>query len=184
MPDRAPTPPDPGHSSPTDEIAALCPNCGLCCNGVLFADVGLRRGDDASGLARLGFDLERRGRRTCFDQPCHAFDGTHCRVYEHRPGRCRGFECELLRKTSAGEMPASAALQVIRATRERATRVVSLLRALGNADEARPLVRRYADVMGQPTDLAQVSAARNRGALLREMGVLMETAHREFLDAD
>jgi len=38
---------------PTDAISQLCPNCGLCCNGVLFADVELRAGDDAGRLAEL-----------------------------------------------------------------------------------------------------------------------------------
>ncbi len=31
----------------------LCPDCGLCCNGVLFADVELRAGDDAGRLKQL-----------------------------------------------------------------------------------------------------------------------------------
>jgi hypothetical protein len=33
------------------ELAAdgqLCLTCGLCCNGVIFANVGLRPGDDAA----------------------------------------------------------------------------------------------------------------------------------------
>ena len=32
-------------------IEQLCPNCGLCCDSTLFADVELRAGDDARRLA-------------------------------------------------------------------------------------------------------------------------------------
>ncbi len=46
---------------PTDAVSQLCPNCGLCCNGVLFADVELRKGDDAKRLMKLGLSLERKG---------------------------------------------------------------------------------------------------------------------------
>ncbi|MEI2724527.1 MAG: hypothetical protein V9H26_13620 [Verrucomicrobiota bacterium] len=49
-----------------DAIVRLCPACGLCCNGVLFGDVELQRGDDAKQLAELGVDLFRKGRKTAF----------------------------------------------------------------------------------------------------------------------
>src|SRR5208283_6243064 len=41
----------------TGAVSQLCPNCGLCCNGVLFADVELRKGDDAQRQAQLGLRL-------------------------------------------------------------------------------------------------------------------------------
>ena len=44
--------------SPNNSVEKLCPNCGLCCNGVLFADVELRVGDDAKRLQKLGLTLE------------------------------------------------------------------------------------------------------------------------------
>ena len=42
-------------------IEQLCPNCGLCCDSTLFADVELRTGDDAKRLKRLGLTLEKKG---------------------------------------------------------------------------------------------------------------------------
>src|ERR1035441_3049702 len=50
------------NTSP-DSVAQLCPKCGLCCNGVLFADVELRKGDDVQRLAELGLSLEKKGRQ-------------------------------------------------------------------------------------------------------------------------
>ena len=49
-------------------IEQLCPNCGLCCDSTLFADVELRAGDDAKQLKKLGLTLEKKGRgswRSC-----------------------------------------------------------------------------------------------------------------------
>ena len=62
--------------SPADFVSQLCPKCGLCCNGVLFADVELRKGDDAQRLAELGLSLEKKGRQQAFAQPCACFDGS------------------------------------------------------------------------------------------------------------
>ena len=50
----------------TNFVSQLCPKCGLCCNGVLFADVELRKGDDAERLAELGLLLEKKGRKQGF----------------------------------------------------------------------------------------------------------------------
>ena len=43
-------------------IDQLCPNCGLCCDSTLFADVELRAGDDAKRLQKLGLTLAKKGR--------------------------------------------------------------------------------------------------------------------------
>src|ERR1017187_2031103 len=97
----------------TDAISQLCPNCGLCCNGVLFADVELRKGDDAQRLAEFGLSLEKKGRQQAFAQPCACFDGKLCRIYGERPKRCRTFECGLLKRVQTGDLGADAALQTI-----------------------------------------------------------------------
>ena len=62
-------------------IDQLCIKCGLCCNGVLFADVELRKGDKAEQLAELGLSLKEKGQRRAFVQPCACFDGKLCRIY-------------------------------------------------------------------------------------------------------
>ena len=70
-------------------IAQLCPSCGMCCNGLLFADVKVQPSEDLKKLAALGLRLERLGNKTRLMQPCPAFDGKLCRVYENRPSCCR-----------------------------------------------------------------------------------------------
>ena len=82
---------------------ALCTQCGLCCDGSLFADVELSGPAEATRVELLGLDVEEDGDdRPLLVQPCTALDGTRCSVYEHRPECCRTFECKLLQETARG----------------------------------------------------------------------------------
>jgi hypothetical protein len=127
-------------------IEALCPACGLCCNGVIFANVGLQPGDDIAQLSMAGLPITTPRsalRPPHMAQPCAAFDGCHCRVYADRPRYCREFECVLLKSVKAGRTESAAALRIIRTARERADKVCRLLRALGDTDEQLPLSVRF-----------------------------------------
>ncbi|MEO5802952.1 MAG: YkgJ family cysteine cluster protein [Verrucomicrobiota bacterium] len=126
----------------------LCLTCGLCCNGVIFADVQLQRGDHAERFKALGLPLARL-RKTDetshwkFPQPCAAFDGCHCRIYADRPKYCRAFDCALLKSVNAGEVEVPAALRTIEKARGRAEKVKQLLRKLGDKDEHIALILRF-----------------------------------------
>lgn len=130
-------------------VAQLCPNCALCCDGVLFKDVELQPGDGAKRLASLGLPVSKirtrpsPSRKQKFPQPCAALDVCDCRIYADRPARCRQFECALLKSVSGGEIEPAAALQVIRHARQRAEKLRALLRETGDADETRPLSLRF-----------------------------------------
>ena len=134
----------------TSETVAtrLCLHCGLCCNGVLFRDVELQRGDDAAGLAAAGLPLRavRRGGGTITrsPQPCAMLCADNrCHVYAARPVRCREFECALFKAVAGGEATIDAALKTIRQAHVRAEKVRRLLRLSGDEDENRPLARRF-----------------------------------------
>lgn len=142
-------------------IEQLCPACGLCCNGVIFADVQLQPGDNAEKMKSLGLPpttsqpASRRQLRSSrrqeahssaiakFPQPCAAFDGCRCGIYPDRPKYCRKFECALLKEVDAGRVDSSAALRTIRTARQRAERVRQLLRELGDMDEQLALSKRF-----------------------------------------
>ncbi len=136
----------------------LCLACGMCCNGVLFADVKLQPGDDPGALRSLGLLLTesraespghtapRRSRGAKgfgFSQPCAALEGCRCRIYPDRPKHCRQFECLLLKSFRIGKTERAVAFQIIRTARERAERVRRLLRELGDTEESLPLSRRF-----------------------------------------
>ncbi len=164
-----------------DAIARLCPACGLCCNGVLFGDVELRRGDDAKRLDSLGVDLFRKGRKTAFTQPCACFDGKLCGIYADRPRQCRAFECGLLKRVSAGKLTTGAALKTIAEARRGAEAVLKLVRELGNTAEAKPLNQRYAEVAAQPIDMSASEAeVERRGELMMAVAKLGQFLERHF----
>ena len=163
-------------------VSELCPSCGLCCNGVLFGDVELRRGDNAKHLAELGMELSRKGRKECFNQPCTCFDGKWCQIYPERPQRCRRFECKLLKQVQAGEVAVPTALKSITEARRQAEAVRKLVRELGHVDERVPLNRRYAAAVAEPIDLAAGDQrVEQRSELMLGVYRLTQILRRNFL---
>jgi uncharacterized protein len=181
-------------------VDQLCPNCGLCCDGTLFADVELRAGDDAKRLKKLGLSLKKKKedenekeeeddyvvkkgqRKIAFTQPCGCFDGILCKIYADRPKRCRLFECGLLKKVATGEMKAGAALEKISAAKGLATKVRRLLDSFGQSGNGAALSERYAQAMGEPVDLSdETGGAERHGKLMRAFDDLMRVLQRDFL---
>jgi uncharacterized protein len=132
--------------SETFDPGKLCLSCGLCCNGVIFADVKLEPEDSAERLRALGLPVGAPRSATStprFTQPCAALEGCRCRVYADRPKYCRQFECVLFRSVAAGRTQPAEALRIIGTARERAEKVRRLLRALGDPDERVALSVRF-----------------------------------------
>ena len=169
-------------NSPVNGIDQLCPNCGLCCNGVLFADVELRAGDDAGRLTELGLSLAKKGSKLAFAQPCACFDGKLCGIYANRPKRCRTFECGLLKRVQDGGLDTDAALKIIVRTKRQAEKVRVLLRQLGQIDERLAMTKRYAEAMSAPIDMSDLETdSERRGELMLAVDELMRQLQRDFL---
>ena len=134
-------------------VEELCPNCGLCCNGVLFADVELQPGDAAGRLGELGLSLKKKGRKLAFVQPCAGFDGRLCNIYADRPARCRTFECGLLQRVQSGDLETKTALMRIAEVLRLVKKIRRLLGSPGQRDENLALTHRYKQVMAAPIDL-------------------------------
>ena len=163
-------------------VDQLCPNCGLCCDSTLFADVELRAGDDAKRLAKLGLTIEKKTKtKLAFSQPCACFDGKLCKIYNERPKRCRLFDCGLLKKVDAGKMTAGAALKKIAVAKQRAEKVRELLRQSGQREEQMALTHRYSEAMSAPIDFADPASAERRGELMLSVSDLMQLLQRDFL---
>ena len=166
----------------SDAIAALCPKCGLCCNGVLFGDVQLEKSENAAALRALGLTPERKGKAIRFSQPCSCFDGELCKIYNQRPNRCRTFECGLLKRVKNAEIPIQRAVKAIVEARREIVSVRALLERLGQKDEHLPLSRRCAKVISQPIDLtASEEEIELRGELLLAISKLTSILQRDFL---
>jgi Fe-S-cluster containining protein len=165
-----------------DAISQLCPNCGLCCNGVLFADVELQPGDNAGRLINLGMPLKKKGMKRAFAQPCRCFDGKFCNIYADRPRRCATFECGLLKRVQSEEISAPAALKRIADAKKLVEKVRRLLRRLGDDDEQLALNKRYSRMMARPIDLsAGEDIGEARGELMLAVNDLMHVLQRDFL---
>lgn len=162
---------------------SLCTQCALCCNGVLFVDVRLGASERTDTLSACGVQiLKRRGSESRFRQPCACLQNRQCKVYDSRPTQCRTFECRVLLRMSAGEIPASEALRVIRSMQRRVQRVNRLLLQLGQSDTELPLATRYSRLMRTPMDLqGDPDGAERRGQLMMEMHRLMMSVQRDFL---
>ena len=163
-------------------VDQLCPNCGLCCDSTLFADVELRKGDDPERLTQLGLEvLQKTKTKLAFSQPCACFDGKFCKIYADRPKRCRLFECGLLKRVESGDMTAGAALKKISEAKAQAEKVRELLRQSGQCDERMALTHRYAEAMSAPVDLSDEKNADRHGELMMAMSHLMQLLEQEFL---
>ena len=169
-------------AEPTRAVSQLCPNCGLCCNGVLFADVELRKGDDVQRFVELGLAVGKKGGKPVFAQPCAGFDGKLCGIYGERPVRCRTFECGLLKRVQAGELRAAEALKTITRTKREVKKVCDLLRTSPADDGRLALSQRYLRVMGGPVVLSGGRAAAGLpGKLMTAYGDLLRRLQRDFL---
>lgn len=136
----------------TAQATDLCSACGLCCNGVLFYSVRLQEKDSPKELIGLGLKLQLKRKQYSILQPCPAFCGTHCAIYEHRPTRCRAFECVQLRGLTAGEITEQAALARIAEAKASAAHVLELMREMGEKNEKRNMVRRYESICARVPD--------------------------------
>ena len=127
------------------ESNSLCLECGLCCNGVIFADVQLRPHDDPARLRALGLAFAQKSRSGVekFKQPCAAFAGCKCTVYSERPTYCREFECLLLKSVKTGQAEPAEAIRTIQAALRRVKKVKRLLQQLGDADDTIALSKRF-----------------------------------------
>jgi hypothetical protein len=148
-------------------VAALCPQCALCCDGTLFADVALLSAAEADQLRGLALPLKTVRGKPRLPQPCAALEGCRCRIYPERPTRCRAFECALLLKARAGEVSLGAALREIRRTRGLAETARRLLRELGDDAEAQPLKSRFQRVARRLESGCEPSAAERFARLSR-----------------
>jgi Fe-S-cluster containining protein len=163
-------------------VEQLCPNCGMCCDSTLFADVELRKGDDPRQLANAGLNIFHKTKvKLAFAQPCACFDGKFCKIYPDRPKRCRLFECGVLKRVQGGEMTASAALKKIAEAKSRAEKVRRLLREAGERSEGMALTHRYAEAMKAPVKLSDEASVERQGELMMAVNDLMQLLEREFL---
>ena len=108
---------------------SLCTECGLCCDGSLFADVELGGAREAARVELMGLRTEDgdKDENTLLLQPCGALKDRRCTVYKHRPKCCRTFECGLLQEVKRGRISFEEAREGIRRALAQVAEVNALL---------------------------------------------------------
>jgi Fe-S-cluster containining protein len=152
--------------APKNDNSNLCLQCGLCCNGVIFADVAVRSISKIRILKKLGFPLTTRSR---LSQPCAAFDGCRCTIYSQRPGQCKKFDCLLLEKVRSGQATQERAIQIIRKARRLVKTIEQLLEKLGNRAVDLPLRSRFKEVSQEMEASEHVDLEAHFGELTLKM---------------
>ena len=77
-------------------------DCGLCCDGTFFGSVVVAPAETPR-LSRVGLTVLQSEGACTMAQPCTALRGCLCEVYADRPSACATYECQLVKRVSAGE---------------------------------------------------------------------------------
>ncbi len=159
----------------------LCTQCGLCCDGSLFADVELVGRAEATRLEIMGLAIEDDDAGGgLLLQPCTALQGRRCGIYAHRPRCCRTFECQLLQDVRRGAVDVERAKEHIAEALERIGRVEALMKQLGPCDEPLPLKERCAEVLARDSG-TDPEVNRRRAELEAAMSAVERLIRRTFL---
>jgi uncharacterized protein len=165
---------------------ALCTQCGLCCDGSLFADVELAAGRETSGLEVLGLDVEdaEDDVNGLLLQPRGALKGKRCSIYPHRPSCCRSFECRLLQQVKRGAVSIDRAKETIAKTLSQIEAIRGLIGQLcgKHADEQLPLKERVAEALAISEEFATgQKQSQIRMHLQNAMSSIEKVIHGTFL---
>jgi hypothetical protein len=160
----------------------LCTQCGLCCDGTLFADVEISGRAEATRLEAMGAAIDDDAQAELMLLPCRALRGTRCSIYAHRPKCCRTFECRLLQDVRRGAVSVESAVEKIAGTRVRIARVKELLAQLGERAGGLPLGERCAEALAASPH-ADPDVNRTRAQLATAMSAVELEIRRTFLGA-
>jgi Fe-S-cluster containining protein len=153
----------------------------MCCDGVLFHSVELQRGDSARQLSALGLKMRRKKGVEFFLQPCSAHredDGAcSCRIYDHRPSRCRLFNCRQLLGVTSGSISEETAFARIHEARSLVSRVNGLIARLGTSNSGRSLAHRVANALTLSSENERTPLHQELETAMGELEILLE---REF----
>jgi len=111
----------PNHQAKPSRAEAamtLCRQCGLCCDGTLFAWLAVGPAELPALQAHGLPVLQRADGSRALRQPCAALCGKDCTAYEARPLPCRQFRCQQLIALDEGEIDLPEALRVVQRTQQ------------------------------------------------------------------
>jgi uncharacterized protein len=159
--------------------------CGMCCDGTMYRTVDVLADDRIETLEAAGVVFSTRDDVTSFRQPCSAFGGRCCSVYQDRPSVCRQYRCLLLRRLEAGEVSPGDARALIARTLSMRDRVRTGLADYLGTEGREPLDALYRLAMARfEAEPDPAAARRERSDLLLTVAALRVILTREFEPRD
>lgn len=126
----------------------ICLSCGLCCDGTLFTNAGLRSGERGGLPALIEENSFRDGDEEYFRLPCGYFSG-RCTIYDmKRAWVCSAFRCRVLKDFAEGKISSGEAFEIVRdAVRMRDELAELFVRVTGSSERVH--FRKMLSVMGK-----------------------------------
>lgn len=166
-------------------MTSICVGCGMCCDGTMYKTVDVGDGDQRDLLLTAGLVFTLKDKATLFTQPCPAFGGGCCAIYEGRPAVCRNYRCLLLRRYDAAEVSHADAAARIAKTAAQRDRVRSSLAAYLGTPDLLSLDGMYLLMLAKLDAQPDPAIARREHAeLLLEVVALRVLLAREFEPRD
>jgi uncharacterized protein len=165
-------------ASPSERDGSeLCLQCGLCCNGALFSRVDLV--EDELPLARAAnLDIFKHCHRPAFRQPCAAFQGQRCHIYEHRPTICRSYRCKLLTGYLRDDINLEQAAVTVDET---IAAIGAIVERIGMPDATQRVWRQVGAWAISPESLPSEAARQTNRVILTNVAILAALLYNHFV---
>ena len=165
-------------SSPSERDGSeLCLQCRLCCNGALFSRVDLVE-DELPFARAANLDIFKHCHRPAFRQPCAAFQGQRCHIYEHRPTICRSYRCKLLTRYLSGRIELEQAAARVDETN---AAIGAIVEEIGTPDAMQRVWRQVGTWAVSPESLPSEAARQTNRVILTNVAILAVLLYNHFV---
>lgn len=163
---------------PPDAATALCLDCGICCEGVLYT-YGQLHEDEVERIIDLGILVSEESEAPAFVQPCACHLDRRCAVYDDRPRTCVTYRCALLRSAQTGTSTFAECHRIVKEVRAVISRIYG---RIGTRDPSKRIWSQAGDYLRahMPPDSGPQDAQRAHGPLLLDLNVLALLCRRHF----
>ena len=132
----------PMEHDPASKSSELCLSCGICCAGILHAEVRLENDEIALAtqhrLPLIGSNA--------FSLPCPSHTGADCSIYLNRPARCRSYECDSLKRFLQGTVSFEEATAWVHRAKEL---IHAIYQYMGGRDPSQRIWQQVTDFLHQ-----------------------------------
>lgn len=113
----------------------ICLTCGLCCDGTLFFNAVLKKGEKGNLPQKMEEAYVKNKNGEFFELPCAYFNGK-CSIYDKKKAHvCSSFRCNLLKEYSSDSVNKEDALSIVQNAQKLREEVLALSESLFGKEE-------------------------------------------------